>query len=191
MQSGGGKPWQSSVRDDGRVREAPAAAAALAAAPAAAPTAAAGSDYRIVYSSPDCDSLSDGELHVERRHGSVSAWYQRRGSNSGVAAAEAGGDPAATNTVTVVLHDTSGAAEDAAESPEGYADEGWRQQRQQDGRAISWETNSLYGRQAPGEGRGPQLQPPSTTADQDRCVGGEHVQSAVDGRGGRGPACPA
>lgn len=50
-------------------------AAARPRSAAASPASTTTPTYCVVYSSDD--SLSDGELHVERRAGSVSAWYQR------------------------------------------------------------------------------------------------------------------
>lgn len=96
-------------------------------------------NYRVVYSSDD--SLSDGELHVERRQGSISAWYQRGSAPTSEAAAsssprhqparqrrsprrstsassrDSGSEGAAPlrSSVTVVLHDHAGGSQDREE----------------------------------------------------------------------------
>lgn len=93
--------------------------------------AAASPTYRVVYSSDD--SLSDGELHVEHRAGSLSAWYQRgTGRDSD---GDGANDVPRPRSVTVVLHDRLG--------DEDRGDEGQEEGRGQQ-QGVSWESNTLY-----------------------------------------------
>lgn len=122
---------------------------------AASPASTTAPAYCVVYSSDD--SLSDGELHVERRAGSVSAWYQRgsgpRPTRSPVHAS--GGEPDRPHSsLRVVVHDNAGAeggsdeeAEEEEGSPAGRGGSlaqqpaaGWGQPPP----GVTWETNNLF-----------------------------------------------
>lgn len=128
------------------------------------PTAAPASPtYRVTYSSDD--SISDGELHVQRRAGSLSAWYQRGSSRLGRRNGDdddGSEDEAAAaprqHSVTVVLHDQ---------------DQGGGDDQDGGGEGVSWESNTLYdyvrGLQA---GR-PEAVAAGERDELDRCAGGE------------------
>jgi hypothetical protein len=137
----------------------------------AAASGGATTNYRIVYSSDD--SLSDGELHIDRREGSISAWYQRgaaaasgaqaprrRGAAANPGSTSSGdeeeeGEGAAAgqqqlrSSVTVVVHDHAGAdgcGEDASGEHDGKREEG-AVVAVSPGELqdmVSWETNNLF-----------------------------------------------
>lgn len=97
-----------------------AAAAAFAAAVDGARPASP--SYRVVYSSEE--PLNDGgELHVERRAGSLSAWYccGNGGTPRHPAGDAGGGDEGAPlrGSLTVVLHDDDAAAHEQGGGPAG------------------------------------------------------------------------
>ena len=138
---------------------------------AAAARGGATTNYRIVYSSDD--SLSDGKLHIDRREGSISAWYQRCAAAAGGtqsqwrhgAAANSGstssgddeeeGEGAAAgqqqlrSSVPVVVHDHAGSddcGEDASGEHDGQRAEG-ALVAVSPGELqdmVSWETNNLF-----------------------------------------------
>lgn len=121
---------------------------------AASPASTTAPAYCVVYSSDD--SLSDGELHVERRAGSVSAWYQR-GSGPRPArlpAHASGSEPDRPHSsLRVVVHDhagAEGASEDEQEDSELEA--AGRSSSSTTGAGegpqprpgVTWETNNLF-----------------------------------------------
>ena len=104
---------------------------------AAAP---ASPSYCVVYSSDD--SLSDGELHVQRRAGNLSAWYQhgsdRARPATGGSSGEEGGSPGPPHSsVRVVLHNDA-AGEEGQGNADGAVSAGEGQPQ------ASWETNNLF-----------------------------------------------
>lgn len=131
-------------------------------------TAGAGATYRIICSSEE--ALSDGELHVERRQGSVKAWYQRsstprRVTREAPPAAAVGrsvagdGKVAPCSSFTVVVHDPAGSASLAEEaatehaagpasdgsSPGGSpASAGQLGEDVDEAGVVSWAANTLY-----------------------------------------------
>lgn len=119
-------------------RPASAAAAAASGSRPGSPT------YHIVCNSEA--SLSDGELHVERQAGRVTAWYQQgRGGGGAGSTRDATVVEQGHSSFTVVLHDVDDGSEgrgDDEEDADGEAAAGGRGGRSQG--QVSWETNNLY-----------------------------------------------
>ncbi|PRW56113.1 hypothetical protein C2E21_5268 [Chlorella sorokiniana] len=134
-------------------------AAARPRSAAASPASTTASAYCVVYSSDD--SLSDGELHVERRAGSVSAWYQRgsgpRPARLPVHASSSEPD-CPHSSLRVVVHDHAGAEDGSEDEEEDYEEEQDAARRSGSSTAaqaaaageghpppgVTWETNNLF-----------------------------------------------
>ncbi len=132
-------------------------AAARPRSAAASPASTTAPAYCVVYSSDD--SLSDGELHVERRTGSVSAWYQRgSGPRPTRSPTHASGGHADRphSSLRVVVHDHVGAEEGPEEEEEeagemqapgrsGSRSTAWQAEGEgQPPAGVNWETNNLF-----------------------------------------------
>ena len=120
-----------------------------------------GTQYRVVYSSDD--SYSDGELHVERRAGSISAWYQagrsagspsqhRSLAGADVERQGSGTEPL-RSSVTVVLHDRPPDLHATTDGSKG----GDSSRRSEDGNGSSGGGGSGCGRRAAGGSQGASL----------------------------------
>lgn len=154
----GGSPSVNLHYEDADVRRQqlrlPTQRAALAAKPAAA-SGGAHTEYRVVYSSDD--SISDGELHVQQRAGSLTAWYQRgaapahsqqRAARPVAADSDSDdsneGEGPMRSSVTVVLHKGQEVGEDSKNGEGGSGSGGVPVSKQELEDMITWETNNLF-----------------------------------------------